>query len=256
MIDEITEKLKILPGQISFYYKNLETREVFGYQEDQIMTAASVIKLFVMTEAFARIIQGRLTEHALITVKKEDCVPSCGALTYLHEGIQVTVMDLITLMIIFSDNTATNILIDMLGIEEINDTVRKLGYQDTRLRRKMFDLERAGAGIQNSITAKETGRLLEAMYDGSLISPEAGGKMLAIMKRQQLNGKIPFYLKALAEKTEIAHKTGEDAGITHDVGIIYAKQPFIVCFCGNATDTPEFERVMAEISRDLYRIHS
>ena len=78
-------------------------------------------------------------------------------------------------------------------------------------------------------------------------------KMLAILGDQQLNGKIPFYLKALPDEPEIAHKTGEDTGITHDVGIVYGREPFIVCFCGNETDTPRFERVMAEISLELYQ---
>lgn len=77
--------------------------------------------------------------------------------------------------------------------------------------------------------------------------------MLTILKCQQLNGKIPFYLKALEEEPEIAHKTGEDTGITHDVGIIFGREPFIVCFCGNETDTPRFERMMAEISLELFQ---
>lgn len=256
MISEIKQKLEALPGQISFYYQNLETKETYGYQQTQKMMAASVIKLFVMTEAFARIDQGLLSAYETVAVKRSDWAPSCGALTYMHEGIQVTVMDLITLMIIFSDNTATNILIDRLGMAEINHRIRSLGYEDTWLRRKMFDLEKSQAGIQNIITAEETGRLLEAMYEGRLISPEASSRMLEIMKQQQLNGKIPFYLKAVPEKVVIAHKTGEDRGITHDVGIIFAKQPFVVCFCGNETDTPAFERVMAELSLQLYEAHS
>ena len=77
--------------------------------------------------------------------------------------------------------------------------------------------------------------------------------MLDILKCQQLNGKIPFYLKALENEPEIAHKTGEDTGITHDVGIVFGDDPFIVCFCGNETDTPKFERVMAEISLELFQ---
>lgn len=255
-MDNLKQRFQSLPGEISFYYKNLVTKEEYGYHGEQKLMAASVIKLFVMTEAFARMDQGLLSEHELITVKREDCVPSCGALSYMHEGIQVTVMDLVTLMIIFSDNTATNILIDRLGMEAINQTIRALGYKDTWLRRKMFDLEKSRMGIQNIITASECARLLEEMYEGKLISATASTRMLALMKDQQLNGKIPFYLKAEAEQTEIAHKTGEDTGITHDVGIIFAEQPFIVCFCGNETDTPAFERVMAGISLELYRQNS
>ena len=91
------------------------------------------------------------------------------------------------------------------------------------------------------------------MYEGKLVSQRASSQMLGILKNQQLCSKIPFYLQALPEEPEIAHKTGEDTGITHDVGIIYGREPFIVCFCGNETDTPALERAMAEISLWLYR---
>lgn len=254
--EEVTEKIRRLPGKTGFYYENLVTGERAAYHEDERMMAASVIKLFVMTEAFVRFEEGTLSTDRIIRMKREDCVPSCGALTYLHDGIEVTVLDLVTLMIIFSDNTATNVLIDLLGIEEINRTIRRMGYRDTVLQRKMYDTEKSKRGIQNYITAAETGRLLREMYQGRLVSRQASEKMISILKNQQLCSKIPFYLQALPEEPEIAHKTGEDCGITHDVGIVYAKQPFIVCYCGNDTDTPAYERVMAETSLWLYHRNS
>lgn len=253
--DIIQQYLTGLPGRIGFYYRNLVTGEETGYHEHEQMMAASVIKLYIMAAAFAKINQGTLSSDQIVVMKKEDYVPSCGALAYMHEGLEVTVMDLITLMIIFSDNTATNLLIDILGMERINDIIEKMGYTDTKLRRKMYDREKALKGIQNMITAAETGRLLHQMEEGTLVSKEASRQMIAIMKNQQVNGKIPFYLQSLPEEPEIAHKTGEDSGITHDVGIIYAKQPFILCFCGNETDTSAYERVMAEMALELYKIH-
>ncbi|MBE7719054.1 MAG: serine hydrolase [Lacrimispora celerecrescens] len=253
MKDEIIEKLERLPGKISFLYENLETGDGFSYHQQEPMMAASVIKMFVMAAAFEKEKRGTFSMDEMFSVKKEDRVPSCGALTYLHDGILVTGMDLVTLMIIFSDNTATNVLIDILGMEEINEIIRGLGFRQTLLQRKMYDMERSGRGIQNYITAHETGRLLKMMYNGVLIDRQSSKTMISILKNQQLCSKIPFYLQALSESPEIAHKTGEDTGITHDVGIVYGKEPFLVCFCGNETDTPAFERVMAEVSLDLYK---
>lgn len=252
MRDDIIRKLERLPGKISFIYENLETGDRISYHEKEPMMAASVIKLFVMAAVFERMEQGLLDPEKMFSIKREDCVPSCGALTYLHDKILVTAMDLVTLMIIFSDNTAANVLIDYLGMEQINGTIKALGFEQTLLQRKMYDVLRSRRGIQNYITAYETGRLLKMMYDGTLISRQASEKMISILKNQQLCSKIPFYLQALPEEPEIAHKTGEDTGITHDAGIVYGKKPFMVCFCGNETDTPAFERVMAEISLDLY----
>ncbi len=249
-------KLQKLPGKISFFYENLETGEMFAYHENEPVKAASIIKLFIMTAVFQSFEEGVLCPDKLFSIKREDCVPSCGALTYLHDGILVTVLDLVTLMIIFSDNTAANVLINYLGMERINEIIHALGFKKTLLQRKMYDTEKSSRGIQNYITAAETGRLLKMMYEGKLINRNASETMISILKNQQLCSKIPFYLQALPEEPVIAHKTGEDTGITHDVGIIYGKEPFLVCFCGNETDTPAFERAMAEISLELYlRVH-
>ncbi|MBE5974445.1 MAG: serine hydrolase [Paenibacillaceae bacterium] len=250
--DEIIKILDQVPGKISFLYENLETGERVGYREDQSLMAASVIKLYVMAAVFNQFETGKLREDFSLSILKKDCVPSCGALTYLHDGICVTALDLVTLMIIFSDNTATNVLIELLGMDEINRYIKSLGFEKTCLNRKMYDTEKSSKGIQNYITASETGRLLTMMYRGELVSEEASRQMISILKNQQLCSKIPFYLQALTEEPEIAHKTGEDCGITHDVGIVYGKTPFLVCFCGNETDTPLFERIMGELSLKLY----
>ena len=250
--DVINTKFNQLPGKISFFCENLNSGERITYKEDQPLMAASVIKLFVMAFAFYQFEAGKLMQDFSLPIYKKDCVPSCGALTYLHEGISVTALDLVTLMIIFSDNTATNVLIDLLGMDEIRKYIDSLGFKRTCLNRKMFDLEKSKQGIQNYITASETGRLLKMMHRGELVSKAASRQMISILKNQQLRSKIPFYFQALKEIPEIAHKTGEDRGITHDVGIVYGNVPLMLCFCGNETDTPAFERIMGELSLQLY----
>ncbi len=113
----------------------------------------------------------------------------------------------------------------------------------------LFDREASSRGIENYITAREAGLLLKRLYDGEAVSGPASEDMLSILKDQRLNGKIPFLLP---HSVKIAHKTGEDDGITHDVGIVYARQPFIVCFCGEHVSPPEFERAMQDITLMLY----
>lgn len=90
------------------------------------------------------------------------------------------------------------------------------------LNRLLFDREASSRGIENYITAREAGLLLKRLYDGEAVSGPASEDMLSILKDQRLNGKIPFLLP---HSVKIAHKTGEDDGITHDVGIVYARQP-------------------------------
>ncbi len=244
MIDTIAS----LPGNIGFYYKNLVTGKTVSYQPDAQLKAASVIKLPMMIEAFRQFEAGMLSPDDPATVRREDKVPPSGVLTFLHDGLTVSVLDLVTLMIIVSDNTATNILMDILGIENVNNTLASLGAQTTRLRRKMYDREGAARGLQNHIAAGEIGMLLEKLYLGQAVSPESDAQMIDILKAQQVNGKIPA---RFCETIDIAHKTGEDSGITHDVGIVYAETPFILCCCSNNADVPAVEGWMRDLAWEL-----
>ena len=248
MKEAILEQIKKISGKVGFYYKNLVTGDTLRFQDDMQLQAASVIKIPILIEAFSRLESGTISKADTFAIKKEDKLPSCGALFYMHDGLEVTLEDLYTLMIILSDNTATNILIKHMGIEQINKTLQQIGLKQTKINRLLFDSEQSALGVQNYISASEIGYLLEKMYLGELISPAASAEMLHILKNQRLNGKIPFFVPS---GIEIAHKTGEDDGITHDVAIIYAPQPFIVCFCGNGVDVPLFERMMQDITAVL-----
>lgn len=253
MKNEILKRLEELPGRIGFYYKNLVTGEVITYHEDEAYLAASVIKLYVMAEAVRQCKEGILSKDDMVAIDKSKCVPSCGALTYMHDGLEVTIQDLYTLMIILSDNSATNFLIDILGEDAINECIQMLGCKKTQLNRKMYDAEKSARGIQNYVCPSELAVLLEGLYKGEIFDAECSEHMLSVMKDQRLNGKIPFYIHTIPGRGAIAHKTGEDTGITHDVGIVYAKQPFILVFLGNETDVARYERVMADIALMLYK---
>lgn len=246
---KIEARLSALAGDVCFYWEELETGEKFAFHADRPVIAASVIKLAVLTEAFRQMENGLARADEPFTIGRADKLPSCGALTYLHDGLCVTFWDLCVLMIILSDNTATNLLIRRLGAERINETLRALGLRQTVLRRLLFDSEAAARGLQNTITARETGRLLRLLYEGRAVSPEADRQMLSILCDQRLNGKIPFFLP---RGVRAAHKTGEDAGLTHDVGIVYAKRPFLVCFCSQKTDVPAMERAIQDLTLLLY----
>lgn len=242
-----------MKGDVSFYYKNLVTQETIKYNEEKPMLAASVIKLTVLVECFNQIKKDTIRKDDIFITKEKDKVPSCGALNYMRENLKITLEDLYVLMIILSDNYATNILIDELGIDNINKTIKEIGLKNTVLNRKMFDGEKAALGLENYISAGDIAYLLEKMYNKELIDEKSSEEMINILKNQRLNGKMPFFLQSIKPKVNIAHKTGEDTNITHDVGIVFDKEPFIVCFCGNNVNVPEYERLMQDITYDLYR---
>lgn len=248
MIDSLFSGAERLPGQISVWYEDLTSGEVHAYNAEQPLIAASVIKLFIMAEAFAQFESGSLRRDEEFAVEPAAKMPSCGALTYLHDGIRVTALDLVTLMIILSDNTATNLLIDRLGIDAINRRIKQIGAEGCRLNRKLFDAEASSRGIENYITASGVAKLLRMIWKEELVSPSASREMLAILKNQRLNGKIPFFLDC-----PIAHKTGEDSGITHDAAIVLSDRPFLLTVFSNQTDVPACERFMQDLARDLAR---
>lgn len=243
----IAEKyLRQLPGDIGFFAKDLASGETISFQENVPIEAASVIKMWVMAEAYRQCEAGCLDFDRMITVRPEDRLPSCGAITYLHEGITLPVRDLITLMIILSDNTATNLLIDLLGQDTINETIKTLGMRQTRLNRKLFQPELARQGIRNYISARDCADFLQSLTEGHVVSEAASAEMLRILGDQRLNGKMPFHLHSRG--IDCAHKTGEDSGITHDVGVIHADSLRIFCFVSQGTDVPRAERVLQDLA--------
>lgn len=245
----VTPQLEALGGDTGVYVKNLKTGETFARGADVPVVAASVIKIPVMIEAFRAREAGELSLDELHALADAERRPSCGTLKAMHTGIEMTLLDLVKLMIIVSDNTATNILIERLGMEHINATLRNLGCEKTTLRRLLFDSEAARRGLENTITAGEMGMLLERLFLGKIVSPKASEAMMDILLDQRLNGKLPFFLHAMGVR--IAHKTGEDTGVTHDVGVIYAKEPLVACFVGEHVDVPAYERLMQDAARAL-----
>lgn len=238
--------------KIGFLCRSLDDGSEISFQKDTQVNSASLIKLYIMLAAFVKDSENKLSLNKPFILRDSDKLPSCGALNLMHDGLRVSARDLINLMIALSDNTATNMLIDELGIDYINGVIKKLGCRATALRRRLFDAEASAQGLRNTTSAADCALLLEGLYKNTILDPRRCGEMLEILKKQKLNSKIPFYLRGVA----VAHKTGEDDGITHDVGIVYAKRPFIVCFCSDGVDTPSFERTIADISRDMYSIYN
>ena len=231
--ESILRRVADYPGHTSIYYQDLTTGEHWGYNELEPMGAASVIKLTVMAELFRQLEAGLVRRDQKITVRDEDRVPICGVLTLMHTGLEVTPVDLCWLMITISDNMATNLLIDLLGLENIQENNRRLGLEGVALNRKLFETRETFRGKRNTVSARGVARLLEMLL------------------AQQCTNKMPLLLA----EGETAHKTGEDEGITHDVGIVLAKNPFLVCFCNWKLEPGTEGRLniqIGEITRALY----
>ena len=215
------------------------------------MRSASLIKLFIMVEAFGQIATKRLDPATDIPFFEKDLVAGSGILQELPVGTHRTVSELIELMITESDNIATNLLIDLLGVETINARIHSLGCSETILRRRMMDFAAAEAGRDNLTSARDVIRLLTRLYNANCVGAEADATMCSILERQTDRCKIPLLLPS---DTICQHKTGELPGAEHDAGIVRtSKGTYLIAIMSDDLPDPEHGRqVIAQLSRIIY----
>jgi len=246
----INSYLGAVPGKVGFYYKNLVTGETVKYNEKAIFFAASIIKLPIFAHIMEQAYLGTADLNEKIRISHDEYMPSCGAVNLFEEEPVLTLKTLCNMMIALSDNTATNVLINKFGIDSINEGFRRAGFEKTHIERLLFDEEAAAEGKANYFVPEEIGIFLEKLYEGKFVNREVSDEILRVLKMQNINHKIPGLME---ERYEVAHKTGEATGITHDVGIVYSENPFIIVFASNETDVGCMEHLMRQISLEFTR---
>lgn len=224
------------PGTVSFYAKNLDSGASFGHKENEKVRTASTIKLPVMVATFGEVEAGRAKWEELLTLTKDEKVSGSGVIRELSDGVKLPLIDCVHLMIVVSDNTGTNLVLERIGTETVNQYMDKLGFKDTRVMRKILGdrnslkpiptgFSEAGKLEENkrfgigSSTPKEMVDLLEKIDRGQVISPAACKEMIAILKRQQYQDGIARKLGSVP----VASKSGALDALRSDVGIIYGK---------------------------------
>lgn len=215
------------------------------------MASASLIKIPIMIEAFNQKNQGKLDFNERFTIRHAETVEG-GSVYNLPDGTVLTIGQLVELMIVQSDNSACNILIDKLKMENVNAMIKKLGCSsDTILQRKMMDFEAVKQGRQNYTNVTDMANILEKLYNRKCLDPKSDKAMLEILKRQEDNTIIPAQLP---HHIQIAHKTGELDGMNYDCGIIYGQSHnYILCMMAeNVKDEPQVFYDMSAMSLAIY----
>lgn len=239
-------------GVVGVTIQDLTTTERFALRGDTVFTQASAIKLPVLVELFRQVEQGRHGLDDLITLEQDDVVPGSGVLQRLTPGsVRMTLRDVATLMVTVSDNTATNMIIDRVGMENVNQTMARLGLPHTKLQRKMMDSEAWLADRENLSTPNEQARLLELIHRGDVLNDASRKELLHILSIPKSSRIRPL----LPSGTRVAHKTGTVPGVVVDVGIVYLEgRPFIIAGMANwLVDGPEAERALEQIALAAYQ---
>lgn len=212
-INKLIDESKI---NYSFIFKNLSSGEKLALRPNHIVSSASTIKLFIMAKVFHQIKTGDLDLKQTFMVTEADRIEDT-----LPRGAVYTIEELIILMISRSDNIAANLLIDAVGMQNINCFIKELGIPNTVLQRKMLDFDARITGKDNLTTASDLTKFLELLYLGEVIDPEYSKVMLDILKKHSPK---PWWSRSLPREVIIAHKDGNLEGIEHDAGIVFSSQ--------------------------------
>jgi len=206
-----------LDGVLGVALKDLKTGQTLLINEREVFPQASSIKIAVLLETFKQAEEGRLKLDEFVALEESRKVEGSGILIHLgRPSLSLSIRDLAVLMVVLSDNTATNLLIDKVGLEAVNKRLDALGLAKTRLRRKMMDLQAAAEGRENVSTPLEMMTLLEKIWKGSALGEPYRKDLLAILaipKDSPLRAGVP-------EGIEVAEKPGELEAVRCDSGIV------------------------------------
>ncbi len=231
---QVRDAMAGFEGKVYLYAKNLDSGAAYGLRENERVRTASTIKLPIMTAVFQAVADGDAKWTDEITLRDADKVSGSGVLTEFSDGVKFPVRDIMHLMIVLSDNTATNLIIDRFTADRVNAMMDRLGLKQTRSNRKVRgdgnDLKSpsgwsaAGKLPENSrfglgvTTPREMVTLLEMIERGQVVNPAASKEMIAVLKRNRDNDCI----RRNFGDTPVANKTGALDALRSDVGIVYS----------------------------------
>src|SRR5262245_1823673 len=219
-------------GKVAIAVKHLVSGESFFHNADVVMPTASLIKLPILIEAYLQAIEGKIKLTETVTLRDADKVPGSGILTAnFSEGATFPLRDAVGLMTVFSDNTATNLVLDRVGIQAVNERMKAWGLKETRLNAKVFRGDTTSVAPDRtknyglgSTTAREMITLLETLQVSDRVRPAAKQAILGLLRRCEDKEKFSRFLPDV----DIAHKTGTLRGVRTDAGIIYLDDGAVV----------------------------
>lgn len=215
---EIKRYLDTRIGQYSFYFEDLDSGYTYGWEEDTQKPSASCIKVPIVMSFLKEVEEKKFSLEDKVFISKEDMVDGSGFIYELDER-EYTLRELITAMLILSDNTATNKLIDMLGKDNINQRIKDMGLLNTFLYRKIRDAKLREKGVQNLSSSSDLAKCFKLLYRNEYLNKEHSEFLINTLKRQQIRNKIPFYIPK-KEWSNIGNKAGSLPGVENDMALM------------------------------------
>ena len=216
-----------LDGVLGVALEDLSNGHTFLLNADETFPTASTIKIAILAELYRQAQQDKLKLTDTYTLQKSDLVGGSGISNALTTGTtKLTLRDAAALMISVSDNSMTNVLIDRVGLDNVNALLDGLNLRHTRLRRKMMDVRAAAEGRENVATPRELMLLLEALYRGKVLNQQFTDDFFNLLSTP----KSSYIPRELPEDLRIANKPGELEGVRNDCGLIFTgSRPYVLC---------------------------
>ncbi|HXZ19353.1 MAG TPA: serine hydrolase [Candidatus Acidoferrales bacterium] len=250
---ELNQVAAQFDGVMAIALKDLETNDTIAINADMLMPQASSIKTAVLVELLRQAQAGKLKLEERVEIRKSQFAGGSGVLQDFGDGTSaVSLRDLAALMIVVSDNTATNILIERVGQMQVNTAMQSLGFERTRLMRKMIQPEEERRGVENVSTAREMAGLYEQLYRGKLLDAQHTALAIELLKNEKYEP-TPMG-RGLPAGVALASKPGSLGGVRCESGIVLlGGHPYVLSVMTTyAADDAAAERAIADVSRRVY----
>ncbi len=210
--------------------------------------SASMIKLVVLAALFDKVAAGEIDLSAQVEVKASDIVSGTGTVQDDGPGTY-ELRELARRMIADSDNTATNVIVDLIGMDAVNEEASKLGLTGTVMARKMMDVVAADQGMRNRMTSDDAATILNLIASGKLVNEQMSELAMSFLLQQTINAGLT---DAIPAGVQVAHKTGELNQAEHDGGVVLAAHPYVLVVMTEGIDNYLGVSVIADVSRAVY----
>lgn len=240
-----------LPPGATAHFESLDGPERVGLASGLSVPSASIIKLPIMIELFRQEDLGLIPPGQIHRVTADQLVGGAGVLQG-QEGRSLTTRQLVETTISYSDNVGANMLLDLVGVERVNATMAEMGFGQTRVARRLMDLEAQRRGLENMTSATDAASMLRMIHRGEMISPQASAEMLRILRLRGTitDPSLDFMGRRLSPRPLLAHINGTLSGIRNDAGIVRTERGdyILAIFLRDQRDETAAEEAIARAS--------
>lgn len=235
--------------QASVTYIDLASGKGFSIAGSSKRVSASMIKLVILGELLQEAAGGSVSLNQQVTIGSGQVVGGTGVIQNMNTPVTLPLSDVATYMISNSDNTATNVIIDMVGMDAVNAWAAKTGLAASSLNRRMMDTSAIANGVENYMSTDDAAKVLQMVYSNTFVNAQMSSFALDALKQQAIDQGVA---DGVPSGTVVAHKTGSLANVENDAAIVYAPSPYVLVVMADGGDSSQDLALIAAISEAVY----